>query len=100
MIHPMTLQWGRRLGDRFSEAEAQALWSRFEPVDRSLQAEEEHIVPGFQGRETRYFFNEVPESLTVDGFVAGGPECLRAQSRVNSSADASRPLGAFVRTRT
>ena len=71
MIHPMTLQWGRRLGDRFSEAEAQALWSRFEPVDRSLQAEEEHIVPGFQGRETRYFFNEVPESLTVDGFIAG-----------------------------
>ena len=71
MIHPMTLQWGRRLGDRFSEAEAQALWVRFEPVDRSLQADEEHQVPGFQGQATRYFFNEVPESLTVDGLVAG-----------------------------
>lgn len=71
MIHPMTLQWGRRLGDRFSEDEAKALWSRFEPVDRSLQADAEHQVPGFQGQATRYYFDEVPESLTVDGFIAG-----------------------------
>ena len=71
MIHPMTLQWGRRLGDRFSEDEAKALWARFEPVDRSMQGEQERIAPGFQGQATRYFFDEVPESLTVDGFIAG-----------------------------
>ena len=71
MVHPMTLQWGRRLGDRFSNAEAEALWARFEPVDRSLRGEEKQTVPGFQGRSTRYFFNEVPESLTADSFIAG-----------------------------
>ena len=72
MIHPMTLQWGRRLGDRFSEAEAEALWARFEPVDRSMQGEQERIAsPASRGRSTRYFFDEVPGSLTVDGFIAG-----------------------------
>ena len=71
MVHPMTLQWGRRLGDRFSDVEAKALWARFEPVDRSMQGDRENSVPGFQGQATRYFFNEVPESLTVDSFIAG-----------------------------
>ena len=30
-MHPMTLQWGQSIADRFSAAEANALWARFEP---------------------------------------------------------------------
>lgn len=69
-IHPMTLQWGRPLADRFSEQEADILWARFKFVDDLLQAEENQWVPGFQGDETRYYFDQVPAELSVDTFVA------------------------------
>ncbi len=69
--HPITLQWGRPLADRFSKADAEALWNRFKPVDDALQADEEQTDPGFQGTTSRYFFNEMPRDLSVDRFVAG-----------------------------
>ena len=69
-IHPMTLQWGRPLADRFSQQEADTLWARFKVVDDLLQADEDQWVPGFQGEETRYYFDHVPAGLSVDAFVA------------------------------
>ena len=50
MVHPMTLQWGLPLGERFTPEEAGLLWRRFEPVDEVMQGEEETVLPGFQGR--------------------------------------------------
>ena len=69
-IHPMMLQWGRPLADRFSQQKADTLWARFKFVDDLLQADEDQWVPGFQGEETRYYFDQVPAGLSVDAFVA------------------------------
>ena len=69
-IHPMTLQWGKPLSDRFTDQEADILWTRFKFVDDLLQAEEDQWTPGFQGEETRYHFNQVPADLSLDAFVA------------------------------
>ena len=69
-IHPMTLQWGKPLAARFTEQEADILWTRFKFVDDLLQAGEDQWTPGFQGEETRYYFDQVPAELNVDAFVA------------------------------
>ena len=69
-IHPMTLQWGRPLAARFTEQEADILWARFKFVDDLVQAKEDQWTPGFQGEETRYYFDQVPAELSVDAFVA------------------------------
>jgi len=69
-IHPMTLQWGRPLADRFSDLEAETLWTRFKFVDDLLQDEEDQWTPGFQGEETRYYFAQIPDALSVEAFLA------------------------------
>lgn len=69
-MHPMTLQWGQRIADRFSAAEAAALWARFKPVDDALQAPELQWGPGFQGEDTHYYLNDVPADLSVERFIA------------------------------
>ena len=69
-IHPMTLQWGKPLAARFTEQEAGILWTRFKFVNDLLQAGEDQWTPGFQGEETRYYFDQVPAELSVDAFVA------------------------------
>ncbi len=68
-IHPMTLQWGKPLADRFSDQEAGILWTRFKFVDDLLQDEEDQWVPGFQGDETRYYFDQVPADLSMEAFL-------------------------------
>ncbi len=68
-IHPMTLQWGKPLADRFSDQEAELLWTRFKFVDDLLQDEEVQWVPGFQGDETHYYFDQVPADLSVEAFL-------------------------------
>ena len=68
-IHPMTLQWGKPLADRFSDQEAGILWTRFKLVDDLLQDEEVQWVPGFQGDETHYYFDQVPADLSVEAFL-------------------------------
>ena len=70
-IHPMTLQWGKPLADRFSAQEAAELWARFKPVDDALQASTDQWLPGFQGEETRYYFEQIPATLTATGFLTG-----------------------------
>ena len=69
-IHPMTLQWGKPLADRFSDQEAGILWTRFKFVDDLLQDEEVQWVPGFQGDETHYYFDQVPADLSVEAFLS------------------------------
>ena len=69
-VHPMTLQWGRPLGDRFTPEEAEVLWTRFKPVDEIMQSDDSRLLPGFQGGETRYLFEEVPSTLTPDNWYA------------------------------
>ena len=68
-IHPMTLQWGKPLADRFSDQEAGILWTRFKFVDDLLQDEAVQWVPGFQGDETHYYFDQVPADLSVEAFL-------------------------------
>jgi len=69
-VHPMTMQWGVPLGERFTPEEAQLLWQRFKPVDDAMQMEEECFLPGFQGRDTRYLLEEVPSELTMESWSA------------------------------
>jgi ectoine hydroxylase-related dioxygenase (phytanoyl-CoA dioxygenase family) len=70
MVHPMTLQWGEPLGARFTPEEALLLYERFRPVDEILQSAQEHTLPGFQGKQTRYLFEEVPAELTMESWSA------------------------------
>lgn len=67
--HPTTLNWGTAFANRFSRAESEELWKRFEPIDACLQAEEEHFAPGFQSGPMRYYFNEMPHNLDVETFL-------------------------------
>ena len=71
IVHPMTFQWGGAFAERFSPEEAQVLWERFRPVDEGLQAEEEGWAPGFQGEESRYYFNQVPDNISLESLIDG-----------------------------
>ena len=70
-IHPMTLQWGKPLADRFSTEEADSLWACFKLVDDALKAAEDQWLPGFQGEQTRYYFEQIPAQFSVNGWIAG-----------------------------
>ena len=70
-VYPMAFQWGEAFAERFSPDEARILWERFKPVDDALQAEEEQSDPGFQGEASHYYFNQVPDDLSLENFIAG-----------------------------
>ena len=55
---------------RIWSEEAEVLWTRFKPVDDIMQSDRDQLLPGFQGRETRYHFEEVPSELTLDNWYA------------------------------
>lgn len=40
-------------------------------VDDALQASNDQWLPGFQGEETRYYFEQIPATLTATGFLTG-----------------------------
>ena len=68
--HPITLQWGLPLTDRFSFGEARTLWDRFKPVDARIQSDVESTAPGYENRPSRYHFNEMPTDFSVEDFAA------------------------------
>ncbi len=72
-LHSITLNWGPDFAKRFSAAEATALWQGFAPLDAALQCEERY-VPGFQGGQVPYHFNEMPANMDLDSFIAGWSE--------------------------
>ena len=74
--HPITLQWGLPLADRFSFEEARTLWDRFKPVDARIQSDVEDAAPGYESRPSRYHFNEMPTDFSVEDFTTGwlGPD--------------------------
>ncbi len=65
-VHPMTLQWGMPLSERFTAEEARVVWERFKPVDDVMQQKKMSLLPGFQGQETLYYFEEVPAEMTLE----------------------------------
>ncbi len=69
--HPITLQWGLPLANRFSFEEAKILWNRFKPVDARIQSDVEAAAPGYENRPSRYHFNEMPINFSVADFIAG-----------------------------
>ena len=69
--HPITLNWGSDFAARFTANEAGTLWRRFEPLDKLLQTDAEHFVPGFQSGPMRYHFNEMPGEYSTSDFIAG-----------------------------
>ena len=69
--HPITLQWGLPLADRFSFEEARTLWDRFKPVDARTQSDIEGAAPGYEDRPSRYHFNEMPTNFSIEDFTTG-----------------------------
>ena len=69
--HPITLQWGLPLANRFSFEQARKLWNRFKSVDARIQSEVETAAPGYENRPSRYHFNEMPTDFSVQDFTAG-----------------------------
>ncbi len=47
-----------------------ALWTRFAWLDAQLQGEGERFTPGFQSGPMPYFFEEMPEGLTLREIAA------------------------------
>ena len=68
--HPITLNWGPAFADRFSVEESRTLWSRFEGLDAALQDDVEMFEPAFQSGPMHYYFNELPDGVDAESFVA------------------------------
>ena len=66
----------------FTAEELAELWERFAPLEAQLQAETEQYVPGFQSSPMRYFFHELPTSVTVENFL----QALEAPQEVAAAA--------------
>ena len=71
MVHPLTLDWGPSLGERFTAEESRLARTRFAPVDAGLTGAEEQAPPGYEDRPSRYYFNEMPKGFDIDEFLAG-----------------------------
>ena len=74
---PMTMAAGdrpRRLQavfvERFTMAESDFLWQRFEILDGKLQAMEPYFMPGYQSGPMRYYFEDMVEPCGVEDFTA------------------------------
>ena len=68
--HPITLNWGPAFAERFSVEESRVLWSRFEGLDDALQDDEEMFEPAFQSGPMHYYFNELPDGVDTESFIA------------------------------
>jgi len=69
--HEITLNWGPEFADRFTFDESKTLWTRFEPLDGLLQADEEMFEPSFQSGPIRYYFSDLPDGVDAESFIAG-----------------------------
>jgi ectoine hydroxylase-related dioxygenase (phytanoyl-CoA dioxygenase family) len=58
------------LGTRFSAEEADQLCDRFAELDRRLRSPTTQQISGFQGTDTEYEMNHLPEGFGVQEFVA------------------------------
>ena len=67
--HPITLSWGPEFAERFTIEDSQRLWDCFKAVDDGIQADTPQYSPCFQGEESRYYFEEIPAAVSVDGFI-------------------------------
>lgn len=68
--HPITLNWGPEFASRFTIEESELLWRRFEILDSNLQDDVEMFEPGFQSGPMYYYFNELPENVDTESFIA------------------------------
>ena len=68
--HAITLDWGPEFAERFTEAESVTLWERFEGLDAKLQSDQELYEPAFQSGPMYYFFNELPDGVDTESFIA------------------------------
>jgi hypothetical protein len=59
------------LGSHFTPQQATDLWERFRTLDEKLKIPDEQRHPGFQGRESAYNPNDMPEAFEVEDFIAG-----------------------------
>ena len=69
--HPITLNWGPDFTARFTAEEAAVLWSRFKGMDAALQSDVDVFEPAFQARPMRYYFNDLPDGIDTESFIAG-----------------------------
>ena len=69
--HAITLNWGPDFTARFTAEEAATLWSRFKGMDAALQSDVDVFEPAFQARPMRYYFNELPDGIDTESFIAG-----------------------------
>lgn len=67
---PGILNWGPEFANRFTDRDSEILWSRFEVLDSNLQDEIEMYEPGFQSGQMHYYFNELPDSVNTESFIA------------------------------
>jgi hypothetical protein len=68
--HPITLNWGAEFADRFTVKESETLWSRFEGLDAMLRDDVEMFEPAFQSGPMYYYFNELPDGVNTESFIA------------------------------
>ena len=64
--HPITLHWGERIVDRFSDDDSARLLAAFAPLDDALRSLNEQYLPGFQGGPSPYVFDVIPEFTLED----------------------------------
>ena len=69
-VHQSTLFWGPAFAQRFSDAESEALWHRFGPLEARLQTPQENFMPGYQSGPMSYQFEDMAEPFDVEQLVA------------------------------
>mgnify|MGYP001372046286 CR=1 FL=1 len=69
-LHPISLNWGPTFAERFTMAESDLLWQRFEILDEKLQAMEPYFMPGYQSGPMRYYFEDMVDPYGVEDFTA------------------------------
>lgn len=57
------------MADRFTTAELEQLWQRFEILDGKLKADTEQYESLFQSNAMQYFFCDMPTAFDVDDFI-------------------------------
>ena len=68
--HPITLNWGPRFAQRFTEVESDAIWRGFAALEARLAAAGGDFVPGYQSGPIPYYVDEMADPITLDEFLA------------------------------
>ena len=69
--HSISLNWGPQFAERFSKAEADAIWDGFAELEHHLRtANGKDYVPGYQSGPILYYLEQMRSKFDLNGFLS------------------------------